>query len=342
MENHSKTVASTIGLHALGLRAAVTRPALYVGIVLCALVLAFGYKLRTESIFACPASGYGSDDYLGYCQTTGYGDYDHGAFWFGLEPEAEYAAANADVLFLGNSRMQFAFSTEATTGWFSSIAARYYLLGFSYGENSQFEAPLLEKLNTQARAYVINVDRFFDEERMTSPADAIQHRSTEALSNYEEKRLWQRLHKKICTSLPSVCGHEIAFFRSRATGAWQLRGTEDFKAAAIAEATPDAEDRAHWERYAATGEQFVAHLRVDRRCVVLTLSPWGATKLAEARAIADALKLELIAPDVPGLRTLDGDHLDRVSAEKWSAAFFEAAGPRIRKCLLTGQAAAHP
>ena len=33
-----------------------------------------------------------------------YGDYDHGAIWFGLEPAADAAAANAQVLFLGNSR----------------------------------------------------------------------------------------------------------------------------------------------------------------------------------------------------------------------------------------------
>jgi hypothetical protein len=62
-------------------------------------------------IFACKASGYPSDRYISYCGATEYGDYEHGAFWFDLEPVAELSAANADVIFLGNSRTQFGFST---------------------------------------------------------------------------------------------------------------------------------------------------------------------------------------------------------------------------------------
>lgn len=319
-------------------RAVGASPVLYLTIVVLSLLLAFGYKVRTESIFACPASGYGSEDYLAYCQTTGYGDYDHGAFWFGMEPDAQRAAADADVLFLGNSRMQFAFSTEATTRWFASSASLYYLLGFSYGENAQFEAPLLERLKPRALAYVINVDRFFDD-GMTMPADSIQHHASEAQSNYEEKRFWQHLHKRACTTVPALCGHEIAFFRSRNSGAWELRGTEDFKATFVSDENAQVSDRDHWAHYAALGDEFIRHLPVDRRCVVLTIAPWQATKIAEARAIADALKIELIAPQVPGLRTIDGDHLDRASAEKWSASFFEAAGPRLQQCLRTGHAA---
>jgi hypothetical protein len=59
------------------------------------------------------------------------GDYEHGAFEFNLEPTAQNFAKNVDVLFLGNSRLQVAFSTVATTNWFSAASARYYLLGFS-------------------------------------------------------------------------------------------------------------------------------------------------------------------------------------------------------------------
>lgn len=320
-------------MNIVGVRAFMARPALYVVIILCSLLAAFAYKLRTDGIFACPASGYGSDQYLAYCQTTGYGDYDHGAFWFAMEPDAQRAAANADVLFLGNSRMQFALSTDATTQWFSSIDAQFYLLGFSFGENTQFEAPLLDRLNPLAKVYVINVDRFFDEDWVSSPVQAIRHRPDDALASFEEKKRWQTFHKSICTAVPAICGHQVAFFRSRGNGAWQLQGSERFKAAAVSDTVPDADDLAHLKRYAELGQEFVSRLPVDRQCVILTIAPWEATKASEARAIADALKLDLVAPKLEGLRTLDGDHLDRESAQRWSAAFFEAAGPRIRQCL---------
>lgn len=108
------------------------KPRLYTLVVL---VVAFGsgaYSLRKYGIFGCAASEYGSDRYLSYCNATSYGDYDHGAIWFDLEPPARAAAANARVLFLGNSRTQFAFSSKATANWFWSLSESYYLLGFSH------------------------------------------------------------------------------------------------------------------------------------------------------------------------------------------------------------------
>src|ERR1700730_18362472 len=86
------------------------RPMIYILIFLSAFVAAFLYKLRTDYIFACPATGYGSDRFLTHCEVPNYGDYEHGAFWFDLEPAAQISAANADVLFVGNSRVQHAFS----------------------------------------------------------------------------------------------------------------------------------------------------------------------------------------------------------------------------------------
>ena len=111
------------------------RPLTYICVILGAILIASAYKVRTYSIFACKADGYSSDRYIAYCNGAGYGDYEHGAFWFGLEPVAESFARTSDVLFLGSSRLQVALSTVATTDWFSAISARYYLLGFSYNGN---------------------------------------------------------------------------------------------------------------------------------------------------------------------------------------------------------------
>ena len=127
------------------------------------MVGAFLYHMREAGIFACPATAYGGNHYLGYCQGSVYGDYDHGAVWFGLEPGVREAAAAADVLFLGNSRLQFGFSAPALGDWFADSGARYYLLGFSHNETAKFTGPLLTSLQPKARAYVINVDKFFFE-----------------------------------------------------------------------------------------------------------------------------------------------------------------------------------
>ena len=126
-------------------REAKPRAGLYILAVLVAMVGAFLYHMREAGIFACPATAYGGNHYLGYCQGSVYGDYDHGAVWFGLEPGVREAAAAADVLFLGNSRLQFGFSAPALGQWFEDAGARYYLLGFSHNETAKFTGPLLDE-----------------------------------------------------------------------------------------------------------------------------------------------------------------------------------------------------
>lgn len=305
------------------------RPLLYVLILIISVLIAFGYKLRSDGIFSCAADQYSANHYLAYCNATAYGDYDHGAFWFGLEPEARAAAADAEVLFVGSSRMQFAFSTGATADWFSSPSVSYYLLGFSHTENTVFAGPLLAGLKPRARAYVINVDRFFDD-RETPPALDILHESN-ALSKYKEKRFWQFLHKPICTALPAICGSHASFFRLRRTGAWQFAGSDALEPRPVSDGPPNNQER--WDRYAELGRKFMAQLPVDRQCIFLTIAPSAETRKAEAKAIASALGLDLLTPELEGLITFDGSHLDRQSAERWSKAFFQAAGPRIRECL---------
>jgi hypothetical protein len=67
------------------------------------------------------------------------------------------AAAKADVLFLGNSRLKVAFSTPATADWFSAALARHCLMGFDFFENVLFEGELLRRIHRSASVYVINL-----------------------------------------------------------------------------------------------------------------------------------------------------------------------------------------
>jgi hypothetical protein len=298
--------------------------------ILLVLAMALGagaYRLRKNSIFSCQASGYSSDRYLGYCSATNYGDYDHGAIWFGLEP-AVSAAANAQVLFIGNSRTQFGFSTKATADWFSSLSLSYYLLGFSHFEYDTFEAPLLRKVRPQAKVYVINIDSFFERSK-TGPGKTVMGDAS-ARNRYEEQRQWQGIHKAICTTFEAVCGHDVAIFRSRSTGAWFVDG--DRFTSEPASYSEDI-DRNKLASYTALGNEFLPTLSADRACTILTVVPTVKTPVGTAKAIAAALGLNLVAPRLAGLITFDQSHLDQESAQRWSAQFLEEAGPQIRKCL---------
>lgn len=305
------------------------RPALYISIVLGVVLAAYAYKLRTEGIFACLADGYASDRYLAYCNAKGYGDYEHGAFWFGLEPSTRDSVSNAEVLFLGSSRMQIALSTTATSRWFSSDSVRYFLLGFGYNGNALFEGELLRKFGSHAKVYVISVDNFFDR-RESQPVRTVMRDST-ARNHYEAKHIWQLVHESACKGFPALCGTRYTIFRSRETGAYYLSGLGEFEGRAVS--YDQSVDLTAAQNEAAAGRAFLSGLSVKPDCVILTIVPSDETKLGTASAIAKALGMTLAMPEVAGLQTFDGSHLDQTSAERWSDAFLKSAGPQIRGCL---------
>ena len=307
-------------------------PTVYICMVVVVAVVGFIYELRTATIFSCLADGYDTDRYLAYCNGANYADYEHGAFYFDIEPSVYNFARNADVLFLGNSRLQVALSTAATANWFSVASAQYYLMGFSYFENMVFARALLRKIRPRARVYVINIDDFFDESE-SPPVKTILH-DPGARHQYEVKRLWQRVHEPICKTFAALCGDKFVIFRSRETGAYYNYHTEAMVNRKI---TPISYDqvinRTVVNSNTAAASDFLSHF-AQGKCVILTMVPSVGTKIGNANAIANNLNMELVTPrTLQGLQTFDGYHLDAPSAQRWAQAFFQVAGPRIRSCL---------
>jgi hypothetical protein len=305
-----------------------SRPALYICLIVLAALGGFLHRFRSDTIFACPAVNYSADRYLAYCGGESFADYDHGAFAFDLEPSLRVFAADADVLFLGNSRLQKAFSSTATADWFAAASARHYLLGFGYFEDVVFARFLLDKIRPQAQVYVINVDEFF-ERRETDPARTILH-DPDARQRYETKHLLERIHQSLCGAIPKACGHSFSIFRSSETGAYTM---DESRSKAIPVSYNPAVDRRLADDSGAIGTEFLQRY-ARGKCVILTMVPFPGTRMGDAQAIADRLGLKLTVPaEVPGLKTLDGSHLDQASSELWSRAFFQVAGPEISACL---------
>jgi hypothetical protein len=308
-----------------------TRVGSYLLILLVAVLAASYHRLRADTVFGCQATGYSSDDYLSYCQTDGYGDFEHGAIWFDLVPQATRAASAADVLFVGNSRMEYGFSTEASKDWLAKNAPSYFLLGFAYHPRVLFQRAVLRKLKPRARVYVINLDTFF-QENASVPARIVMN-EPDARSRYRQKQVWQTLHGAVCSRIAFLCGDSYAIFKNRHTGMW--RGTGLISATEVT--SVDAKiDAAEIAGEIESGRKFLDDLGVDRSCVIFTLVPTVDAPRRGSAQIAAALNATFIAPDLEDLLTFDGSHLDRQSAERWSGAFFDASGAQIRQCLATG------
>ncbi len=306
------------------------RPVVYVVCVVAFLVGGALLHLRSDGIFACVASGYGNDHMLAYCGASGYADYDHAAYWFALEPTAVGAARDAEVLLLGNSRLQMGLSSRATDTWFATRGVKYHLLGFGYDANRAFLEPLLGRIGGRPAAYVINVDRFFS--GAASPPAAAAMEDPLAFRRHLEKRFWQRVHRAICGRFARACGNEYTIFRARQTGAYSPEaGAWTGTGVSFDEAV--ATDELALEVAAARG--FLQGLDVPPECVILTLVPHRGTRQAFAEALAQELGHDLIVPALSDVHLYDGSHLDRASAERWSTAFLELAGSRLAACAST-------
>lgn len=292
-------------------------------------------------------AGYRPDTFLAYAHNASYGDYEHSAIYFGIVPKIHKNIRNAQVIFLGSSHPQLAFSTEATRSFFESRGISTFNLAFGYTEQNIFAEKLLAHVQAAPRVIIINADPFFSG-YVSEPAKATLTGGLKTISTAILKSSFQKIHRWICPSLPRVCGNtEISYFRSARDGQVSLPRDADktwapiHGGAAVQYQTIDGEKWTMPELspFLAEGERFLQSQSIARQCVVLTWVPDSTPSpfdnMDTAAAIASRLGTRFIMPQLDGLVTYDGSHLDSPSAERWSAAFLDQLAPILSECRVS-------
>jgi hypothetical protein len=283
----------------------------------------------------CRSTGYGDDHFLAYCDSQQYADYEHGALLYGLERSAIDSIRRAEVLFVGNSRLQAGFSTKAVRDYFNSINVRFFVMGFGYGDESTFSLAVLRKWGASPKVLVINADPFFSEKLSPPARDALEGRPA-FLWRLVLKLLFQRVHRAVCLVASNVCPESAAsIFRSTKDGEWDWIGPyieeKSVPIAGPAQTTITQEELALAKTL---GEKILDQIGLDRQCVILTGAPNSfLDSPAIAMALAASLRTNSIFPPIDGLSTLDGAHLNLASAERWSGQFVQAMTSILQKCI---------
>jgi hypothetical protein len=274
--------------------------------------------------------------FAAYCGGARYIDAEYGIFWHGLEPAIAKNAQEADAIFLGDSRALVAFSANSIREFFKQANnAKTFNLAFAYMGNSAFETQLLRKFEPlKARLFIVHLEEHFFDDRETAIERNVMH-NPNARRDYINKQRWQMVHKPICNALPRLCGNSFVMWRSRENGnvIWDPAKSAREGLVSYDETTVDQNDI---DRSVAVAKRFIQEFGQDR-CIIFTISPTVGTRLANSRAIASALDIPLmVPPNIDGLKTSDRFHLDPPSVERWSRAFLDVAGDRIRECLASG------
>lgn len=307
--------------------------------VIFALSSAIIYVIARSDLFPwigpCSSAGYSDDHYLAYCEYGRYGDFEHGALLYGMEPGVVDQVKKADVLFLGNSRAQYAFSTEASIKAMDDSGIPWYAMGFGFGAKSDMPEAMFKAHALKPKLVVINADPFFSKSAAGLSGKVLA--GGEAfIAEYEKKRELQDMHPSLCERFGSgpwsrfTCGNKPTLFRARSNGTWVVEHYRSDQHIPVIYSDTHMMDKL--EDTVAAAEQFFANTGTDRNCVVLTATPQNPTPVNMTRELAKRLNVAFEFPQLEDLWTIDASHMDVPSAERWSAAFMQQLAPHIARC----------
>lgn len=288
-----------------------------------------------------------TDDFMAYCHSVRFGDYEHYAYYHQSEPDAIEHVKNADVVFLGSSNTQFAFSTDAVEQFFAKIATTHYVLGFGHGAQSGVAMAVSKKLELAPKVWVVNADPFFTGEVNATFAriQAINEPSPIVSwlpvwlqptipGEHARKRWLQAEQQSRCSADANNnawCNGKVdTLHRNRVNGHWFVEHYRDNLQLPVGE--DPAAHLSVLDDYVSVATDFVTELNIDTDCLIITASPRAATPSTYAMRLAEQLGAPFVYPDVQSLLTIDGFHLDPGSAERWSDAFLDALEPYIARC----------
>ena len=290
----------------------------------------------------CNSAAPTSSSYIAYCPEREYGSFEHQAFFYGLE-RTRKGLSEANVLFLGNSKSQFAFSRANVEPFFAERKARFFLMGFGYNEGVRFAEMVLRRHVSKPNIVIINVDQFF-QDYLSEPATFLERHPYAGFVDALFKSSIQSIRAHICEQVELqlvrkvLCQGQATIIRSHTTGQWSsalmtietiapfpIRATEPIK-----HETNDETLSAWVSRTAAAATSFFKVL--DARCIVLTSVPseHNDSSSVSGRLLAERLKVRFISPEISGLSSNDRHRLNTSSAIKWSDAFLrelDSLGP---------------
>jgi hypothetical protein len=298
-----------------------------------AAILIFDFCRFTIKSIKCWSNEYGPLYYLARCNDFNFGEYETGAIYYGLENGVSEGIRNAQVIFVGSSKLQQAFSTKATASYFAEQNIRFYVLGFAVQNSAGFVLPLLKDKRASPSLLVINADPFF----IADPrANYVLMGGLRTYWRLAKMMGLQRLQRAICPSFPSFCSPPYrTIYRSANTGQWRWQGSYyPEQSIAFNELMPDEFSDDAFEAAIKFGPRFLREIKINRDCIVFTGVPNNEKEApAIASRLAQRLGTHLILPKVEPIFLLDDYHLNFDSAERWSAAFLSELTPILQRCL---------
>jgi len=276
-------------------------------------------------IYPCDPSLYEDNRFLAYCADPGFGGYEHGAIYYGLEKDIITNLRSSNVLILGSSRAQLGFSSPVVDEYFLKRGLRYFNLAFNYWEADTFARRVIERHDLKPDVVIVNADYFFTN-KASPTAKKVLSRTRQVETEYFLKGWVQRSHQEICMQnkfgiSKLLCGHKPALYRSRLNGRAYVASWPRSSGVSAAQ-TNELSERT-LTRLIKNAKAFRKFLNAQNSCLVITVIPSINISSNPGRIIAAALNVPFILPHVENLSFFDRNHLDEAGATAWSTKFLK-------------------
>jgi hypothetical protein len=256
------------------------------------------------------------------------------AIYQNLDGAAE-ALKHADVLFVGDSLLLFAFQEqEVLHRFFAARHMSYFLLGFAAEADEVFPEAIIRKFDLHPRWVIVSADVFFGMPPSAAATRAMSFGYLEAWKSRFEAASSLAIERQIHRIFPYLAlsqwdAHpDWIWYRSKTDGAMWLaawRGKPDV----IVESSPlkdllwqEARSRSISSEQIKAAEGFRKELASRGSSLVLTWIPPSSGNTV--RQLAAELQVPFVASEATGLTSIDGKHLDRESSLRFSTSFLTA------------------
>ena len=275
----------------------------------------------------------GDDYYLAHDRG---GHVDHHVLYFGTDAEALANLKQADVLFVGTSRMMFALRSRVLRPWADAFDIRYYALGFGFRDGAPWVLELIKRHDLRPKIMVVNVDGFFGQTISDWAVRVMRDTEFGAYQRYWEAELGHETRRVVHQVIPNWIdlygrpgfpfGNEFIAYRSRRDGTWFISPWPRPR-----EVVPhiDFAPEPVGPRIGDPARDFKAEL--DRRGtrMILTYVPTPSDMGGNPVALGKALGVPVVGMDVRGLTSHDGSHLSEDSAVFWSRRLISDLTPYL-------------
>jgi len=251
-------------------------------------------------------------------------------------------AREADILFLGNSRMPLGLREESIVPEAEQLGLRVFSLAAGHGERVQFALELIRRHDLRPKVVVaVGGPDYFTSGLSKHATHVASLTRWQAWKAWVEAQGKWRFQRAVHSWLPRIDWHgqKLAsnwiIYRSGRTGWWRP-AREPSGSYPVAMAREDD----NYERLLPAARLLAEELDARGTLLVLGTVPHKATRSGHLPVLSDALGVPAVLPSFDDVETSDGSHLDRESAARYSQAFWEAfvALPAVRERLAIAPA----